>query len=258
MAIAKSTRIKYETVYRPAYEDFMKVYPFALEDLSGEQWKPVPNYEDYHVSSFGRIKSFKRNSEKILRPFLGHGGYLMIDLFKGGNVKKFLVSRLVAELFVPNLNNLPQVDHRYGIKFDNSAENLRWVTGAENQRFAVELGLKKSGEDDRLAKLSTAQVVYIRENPDRLTQKQLAEKFGVCNSTLRNIQRGECYCKTGGTVRKAFTHPHERTTEDICSKIRAEYKFGVRGFGAWSLAKKYGISKATVFRIIHEQGRTQN
>ncbi|MBR0288798.1 MAG: NUMOD4 motif-containing HNH endonuclease, partial [Selenomonadaceae bacterium] len=143
----------YETKYKPAYAAFMKAYPLSLDNLVGERWAWIRNYEGlYQESTLGRTKRFyKTKPAKIIAPHINVQGYLRMTLWKNGKCKKFTVSRLVAETFIPNANGFLQVDHIDGVKFNNSIENLRWATPSENMQFAVSSGLIKSGEDNYLA-----------------------------------------------------------------------------------------------------------
>lgn len=97
------------------------------------------------------------------------------EKFWYGRGKDFYIHRLVAETFIPNPKNLPQVDHIDTDKANCRVENLRWATGEENRKYAAEKGLAKEGEDRPDAKLTNEQVIYIRENPDGLNTCQLAE-----------------------------------------------------------------------------------
>lgn len=92
------------------------------EDLPDEIWKDVPEYEGYAISNYGRVKSKERMiqcsnnrsyivEERILSPHVGGKGYAYVTLNKNSHKKSFLVHRLVAELFIPNPDNLPNVDH---------------------------------------------------------------------------------------------------------------------------------------------------
>lgn len=119
---------------------------FSLEDIEGEVWKDIPDYENlYQGSSFGRIKALEkiRNTgnngrtirtypEKILKPCL-ISRYFKVNLCSFGKQKFCLVHRLIAITFLENLKNYEQVNHKNSNKLDNSFENLEWVTRRENQ-----------------------------------------------------------------------------------------------------------------------------
>ena len=92
-----------------------------------EVWKDIKNYEGcYQVSNLGRV----RNKIKILSPQISNCGYLRIMLKN----KHYSIHRLVAEAFIPNLENKPQVNHIDGNKTNNYVTNLEWVTASENQK----------------------------------------------------------------------------------------------------------------------------
>ena len=248
--ISKAQQRRYEEIYRPAYDALMKFYPLTLDDLDGELWKPVPDYEDYQISNFGRVKSFCFGKVKIKKPDL-RAGYLSVTLSKDSKLKHFPVHRLVALTFISNPDLKPQVNHRDGCKLNNYVENLEWVTRSENQRHAVATGLKQSGEDLYNSKLTNKQVEYIRENPDGLTGVQLAEKFGVSETTISLIQLGKKYRNVGGSVR-GKKESSLKVPNEIRAKIRAEYKKGKHDCGSYALAKKYGVDPTTIWKIVKE------
>lgn len=230
-----------------AYAALMKFYPFTVDDLDGEVWKWIPNYEGlYQISSFGRVKSFQNKQVKINKPNLSVHGYLQAALRKDNRYNYFLVSRLVATCFIPNPKNLPQVDHADAHKFNNHISNLEWVTGFENQRRAVITGAKPSGENSHKAKLTNEQVIYIRENHDGFLLKQLAEKFNVTETTISEIQLGKTFKSTGGNVRKA---KNKRTSDETRSQIRIDYNSGT--YSQRALSEKYGLDERTIRRIVN-------
>lgn len=240
---------------KSAYDALMKWYPLTPSDLPGEIWKPVSDYDKYEVSNFGRIKSFNWNKIKILKPFINGKGYLCIRLYKEKNQSQdFRVHRLVAELFIPNPENKPQINHIDGCKLNNHVSNLEWATQSENMRHAIVNGLKiaPQGEESKRAKLTNEQARYIRENPDSLNTVELAKMFNVVPATISNIQQGRGYSKSGGRVRQAKHHPSYVSSESRV-EIRRQYVYGSREFGCYALAKKYGICPQTIWRIIREE-----
>lgn len=106
-----------------------------------EVWKDIKGYEKiYQVSNFGKVKrltfingNVKLQKERMSTPTNNGHGYLIVGLSKNGKRKNFYVHRLVAETFLDNLNNLPQVNHKDGNKKNNRVDNLEWCTASENQ-----------------------------------------------------------------------------------------------------------------------------
>lgn len=96
-----------------------------------EVWKEIKNYPQYEVSNCGRVRSLKRKAPHILKACMSSCGYLCVTLSKEGKVKTFPIAKLVAEAFIPNPDNLPEIDHINRNKTDNCIENLRWVSRAE-------------------------------------------------------------------------------------------------------------------------------
>lgn len=164
-----------------------------------------------------------------------------VTLYKNDKAKIFRVARLVATTFIPNPHNKPEVDHRYGMRFDNSADSLRWATSAENKKFALELGLVFE------RKLTPKDVICIRENTDGLSIKQLADKFGIEQTQISAIQLGKMYRHVGGTTRLSKI---QRIPDDVRAQICSDYQKGISGHGVHSLAKKYGASTETIQRIL--------
>ena len=117
-----------------------------------EKWKPVPDYEGlYQVSDMGRVRSVDRtiphprNSSmrlkrkgRILKPEFDKYGYPVLTLSKDAKTKTFKVHKIVALAFIPNPDDLPQIDHINGKKYDNRPKNLRWCTTQQNTAWRDE------------------------------------------------------------------------------------------------------------------------
>lgn len=123
-----------------------------------EEWRDIPGYKGlYQVSNLGRIKSLidKKydlnekvvkiiNREKILKQNLTKKGYCSVKLYKDDKSKNYVVHRLVAEAFIPNIDNKPQVNHIDGNKLNNCVSNLEWNTNEENFNNAIKINLIKT------------------------------------------------------------------------------------------------------------------
>ena len=244
---------RYREKAKPAYDALMSCYPFTLDDLDGEEWKPIVDYENYHVSTYGRVKSFKGDTPIIRKPKLKNG-YLSVGLNIDGKQKWVNIHQLVARAFIPNVENKPQVNHIDGQKLNCHVSNLEWATQSENIQHALRTGLKKSGTDNYNAKIKDEEtILYIRENPDGLTTYQLADKFGVTVETIRQIQRGKTHKNSGGIVREKQKRGwYRRVPDEIRDKIRADYVTG--NYTQTQLARKYGVSQSTIRNIIAETG----
>ena len=104
-----------------------------------EIWKDKKDYEGhYQVSNFGRVKSIKFGKEIILKQSIRHG-YYYVGLLKNGKHKNYLVHRLVAEAFLENPDNLPQVNHKDENKQNNVVSNLEWCTHEYNNTYGTRI-----------------------------------------------------------------------------------------------------------------------
>lgn len=105
-----------------------------------EEWKDVTGFEGlYQVSNLGRVKSMPKrgHGEIILSPSKDKDGYLLVYLYS--NRRKFAckVHRLVAKHFIPNIYNLPQVNHIDENKQNNIVTNLEWCTSSYNNSYGI-------------------------------------------------------------------------------------------------------------------------
>ena len=175
-------------------------FPFKVSE-----YRNVVGYEDsYIVTDTGNVYSLPRKiyngkgyyeyKGKKMKQVLNHKGYPCVYLSKNGKDKYMSVHRLVAMAFIPNPNNLPQVNHKNGNKIDNRVGNLEWCTNSENQLHAWNLGLQKvSGKAGRPKK----KVLQIDQKTGNVVAEynsisEAAKSVGV--KTASNI--GAC-CRNG-------------------------------------------------------------
>lgn len=167
-----------------------------LDNLT-EIWKPVYGFQNYLISSTGRVKSLpiKRHfgryiqtrKEKYLYLHKEANGYIRVVLCRQGLCLHFGVHRLVAAAFIPNPLNKPTVNHKNGIKHDNRVENLEWATRYEQMAHADNNGLRNvKGESCCNAKLTDNDVINIRESSE--SAAEIAVKYNLHSCTVRRIR----------------------------------------------------------------------
>lgn len=153
-----------------------------------EKWKSLKNIveygENYEVSNFGNIRNVKLG--KMLKGY-DNDGYVMVR-FKN---KSYLVHRLVALAFIPNLENKPEVNHKDGNKKSNIIGNLEWSTPKENTNHAWNNNLASTriGEDSNFSKLKEGDVLKIRElfNTGEYTITKISKIYNVSKPTISDI-----------------------------------------------------------------------
>lgn len=136
--------------------------------------------DDYEIMKDGKI--FNKRFGRFVKPQPNSKGYGRVQLCG----KFYFVHRLVAEKYIPNPNNLPQINHKDGDKTNNSVENLEWVSNQENRNHAVKNGLHLQGEKCPWSKLTQENVDYIRTHKD-MKRTELAKMFNVSRTTISGI-----------------------------------------------------------------------
>lgn len=169
-----------------------------------EIWKGlIYGGEDYsewiEISNLGRVRNPKTRT--IRKQNLLRTGYYFVSFSMGSRKKKktFRVHKGLAETFIPNPENKPQVNHIDGNKQNNSLENLEWVTNRENIKHAYKLGLADPLTWNRRnnAKLTDEEVRFIRKNYIPYDKKHgthgLGRKFNMHPETIRQLLNYETY-----------------------------------------------------------------
>ena len=169
--------------------------------------KSICNYEGlYKIDENGNVFSVRNN--KFLKRMTFPSGYEYVHLCNGkGKTKLFRVHRLVAEAFIPNPDNSPEVNHKDGNKQNNSVDKLEWCTNLENIQHSVKTGLRNAkGENNPSAKLTAKDVENIRKeyvpNSKEFGTVALARKYGVSNVMIGKIIRYECWVETDKSLHR--------------------------------------------------------
>lgn len=177
-----------------------------LDPLLVEVWKTVSDFQNYEISSFGRLRVLDRHiqtSNGQIR-FYG-GGFIAPSKNQHGHLKVFLIRKpgrkeprylhqLVAQEFIGPRPDGHEVAHGDGDPANNRLGNLRYATPAENQADKLLHGTHLHGEKHPSAKLTAADVDEVRR---RLAlghlQKDIAESYGVTRATIGCIARGRSW-----------------------------------------------------------------
>lgn len=174
-----------------------------------EEWRDVVGYEGfYQVSNLGRIRSldreikhkngkvFKANGKLLTITYSGNN-YGRVILYKNGKNSAKLIHRLVAGAFIPNVNNLKEVNHKDLDKTNNAVQNLEWVSPKQNTQHAFgNRHIKRYfGEDNHRAIVTEEVVLKIRQlhSTGKYRYKDIGEMFGVHASVVGYIVRRQTW-----------------------------------------------------------------
>lgn len=183
-----------------------------------EVWKPITGFEClYEVSNLGRVKSLPRIRKgvnrsggvsfrcykgSVLSTTKNNSRYVTVTLFKDGEETPALVHRLVAQEFLPNPENKPEVNHKDGDTFNNAVSNLEWCTRKENAIHSTKVLRKNIVEKQPQSKLTEPQVLEIVAlSKKNLTQTEIGEAYGVDRTTIGKILSGKHWSHVTG-IRK--------------------------------------------------------
>jgi len=170
-----------------------------------EEWRDIPDFEGYQVSSFGRVKGVDRlrkgktglrlTNGQEMKQVLNKKGYPEVRLRKNGCHTR-LVHKLVASAFMTKPEGCTQINHLNGVKTDNRLTNLQWVTQSENQLHAYKLGLQPSraGERNGRATITDEKVTALKElyNSGK-SAKEVSEIMNISLYVVRGIISGRTW-----------------------------------------------------------------
>lgn len=152
-----------------------------------EEMKDIVGYEgEYAITRDGRVWSYKR--KKFLKPGLVRG-YYQVVLCKDGKRKRYYIHRLVAQTFIPNPDNLSQVNHKDENKQNNCVENLEWCDAKYNANYGT--------RNERVAKKQSIPVYCEELNRIFKSQVEAARELGLKQCNIVSCCKGR-YKTTGG------------------------------------------------------------
>lgn len=161
----------------------MKFYFMNIEGVINleEFWKDIKGYESlYQVSSWGRVK--RVNTGRILKGCKNKDAYFYVDLYKNGSCKKYYIHRLVAQAFIPNPQNKPQVNHVDENNQNNRVENLEWCTSKENNNHGT--------HNLRVGKSNSKSIICVETGVKYHSTKDCAKQLGLNRGNITNVLKG--------------------------------------------------------------------
>ena len=175
---------------------------------------PIPDYPDYLIEKDGRIYSLKRN--KWLKSSPGSNGYYGIELANHEGRKRFSVHRLVAMTYIPNPNELPQVNHKDENKANNHVSNLEWCSAKYNMNYGIAAKTRHSKIDYkkeiyrenaiRNGKKASLPVLQYNKTGEFIKRfesiKEASRQTGANSSHISECCNGNRYKSVGGFIWK--------------------------------------------------------
>lgn len=176
--------------------------------------------EIYEISNTGKIRSidwydswnrFRKGKE--LKYALDKGGYPRLKLTRKNISKSERIHRLVAIAFIPNPNNLPQVNHKDGNKQNNCVDNLEWCDNSHNQKHAIDKGLKVTKKGKHSSRFKSSVLVY------DLNGNLIDELFGNVDMKRKGYDFRNVSAVVNGkrkTYKKLIFKRNEKNKSNMC------------------------------------------
>ena len=167
-----------------------------------EIFKDVKGYEGYYeISNLGRVRSTSYKGKRILKPAITKNGYLNVVFCINQKKEHKLIHRLVAETFIPNINNYSTVNHKDENKLNNCVENLEWLSVEDNNRYS---------NSKMLTKEQVLQIPLLIEKG--YTQLEIANHFNISRRAIQFILNGEHWNNLGIDLTKLKCNRKKRNS----------------------------------------------
>lgn len=160
-------------------------------------YKQIIEFPRYSINKNGDVISFcsyisradsTTNKGRSIKPSIPRG-YACVTLAKGGTKHTRMLHRLLAQAFIPNPSNKPQVNHKNGAKTDNRLKNLEWMTAKENMRHSSDILRNQHGCNNKMSVLTDENVRFIRKLvTEGMSCPKIATLTGVSDTTIRDIK----------------------------------------------------------------------
>lgn len=173
-----------------------------------EEWRDIKDYEQlYQISSMGRVKSLNYNhtgKERIMKGCNNGNGYLYVGLCKEGKRKNYLVHRLVAQAFLDNPNNLPQINHKDEDKTNNRVENIEYCDRSYNLNYGT--------HNERVAKALSIPILQFSKTGEFIRKwesaKEVERELGLNQGNISKCCQGKL--KSAGGYVWGYEKDYER------------------------------------------------
>jgi len=156
-----------------------------------EHWQAIEGFKNYVVSDHGHVKRII--GDQMTAELKGSlvRGYRRVNLYRNGKAYSRKVARLVAQAFIPNPLELPEVNHKKNPKTNDHVSNLEWATRSQQIEHALDNGLYHHGSQLAHHKLTTKDIKKVRDmSAEGLSNRRIATTFGVHHSTIASALGG--------------------------------------------------------------------